>query len=560
MLRHWGVLIATLLMGLALAVLAITPPSPRAADSSPAKFSADRAMVDVQVIAEKPHVTGSAENAKVRAYLLSRLEALGLETYETQAQLPKGPLARLNRWRGTTDSEQIFTNIIGIRRGSDNSKPALLLMAHHDTVWESPGAADDTIGIASILEIIRALNTGPKSERDLIVLFTDAEEIGLVGAKHFFKNNPLKDKIGAILNFEARGGGGTANMFQTSTFNGNAVRFYAKTVKAPSASSLSVYVYNVLPNDTDLTPALEKAYVAFNIANIGRAEYYHSPKITTEALQVSTVQHMGSQGLDLTRGILALETLPKPRKDATFFDFFGFFTIVYTPAWGWLFLAIAAVFSVLTIDTRSTRKDILTGSARIGGLFILGSSLLFGLNLLSGASSGYYDRLAAIPKLEVMVGFAGIALFFGLFGRGVLSRNSQIGLGIPLLILGIAGQAIAPTATYFISLPVMIYALTIFLLRGSEKQSFRPWIVAVLSALVFGYMLGLYHLLMLGVGPDMPSVAILPFALMTLAIVPLFPGVGKRTSWTIAFIGIALSVLTALWIRLDPIATTVPLY
>ena len=73
-------------------------------------------------------------------------------------------------------------------------------------------------------------------------------------------------------------------------------------------------------------------------------------------------------------------------------------------------------------------------------------------------------------------------------------------------------------------------------------------------------MLGLYHLLMLGVGPDMPSVAILPFALMTLAIVPLFPGVGKRTSWTIAFIGIALSVLTALWIRLDPIATTVPLY
>ena len=163
MLRNWGVFLAALLMGLALAFLAITPPSPKAADSPPIIFSADRAMEDIHAIAEKPHPTGSDENAKVRTYLLKRLNALGLETRETQALLPEKSLARLNRWRSTQDSEQIFTNIIGIKRGSDSSKPALLLMAHHGTSWTSTGATDDTIGIASILETLRALKSDTRA-------------------------------------------------------------------------------------------------------------------------------------------------------------------------------------------------------------------------------------------------------------------------------------------------------------------------------------------------------------------------------------------------------------
>jgi len=136
-------------------------------------------------------------------------------------------------------------------------------------------------------------------------------------------------------------------------------------------------------------------------------------------------------------------------------------------------------------------------------LFLLGGGLLYGLNIMSGASQnfqGYYDRLAAIPKLEVMAGFAGLALFFALFGRGIQSRNGQLGLGVIIFILGIAGQALAPTATYFITLPVMFYAASIFLLRGNTGQGLKPWIVALFGALIFGYMLGLFHLLMLG-GP-----------------------------------------------------------
>ena len=556
--RAWGPFLFSIILGVALAVIAILPPAPKSADAPTAEFSAARAMEDVRIIAAEPHPTGSTENADVRAYLLNRLDSLGLETFETQSELPERALARLNRWSGAEAVSQTFVNVIGVLRGSDSTKPALLLMAHHDTVWGSPGAADATMGVASIFEILRAVNTGETPERDIIVLFTDAEEIGLVGARQFFKTNPLHNRVGAIINFEARGGGGTANMFQTSADNGNTARLYAKAVKQPSTSSLSTFVYSVLPNDTDLTPALEGDYVAYNIANIGRAEYYHSPKIDADALQKSTLQHMGMQGLDLTRALLSADSFPTPKADATFFDVFGLFTVIYAPVLGWLFILISLLCLAGTYDARNSRKDILTGALRMAGLIVLGGGLLFLLNLLSGAGAGaeYYDRLAAIFKLEVMALFASLAVMLALFGRKTLSPNGLIGAAIPLLLLGIAGQALAPTASYFIVLAVMLFAIA----AVTQRRLKTRWAPALLAAIVIGYMLGLFHLLMVGVGPDMPSVAILPLALLSLAALPFFAGLKPRTANIAVGLCLFIAIAAALWIRFDPIASTVPLY
>ena len=254
MLTKWGPFCIALCVGVWLAFIAIMPPSPKGANAPQDQFSAARAMEDIRIIAAKPHPTGSAENAKVRDYLATRLQSLGFEVDTRSGELPERALRRLNSWRGTDAPSQTFVNVIGVKAGKDRTKPALLLMAHHDTVWGSPGAADDTIGIASIFEIMRAINAKGQAERDTIILFTDAEELGLVGARQFFTDNPLRETVGAIINFEARGGGGTANMFQTSADNGNTAGLYAQAVKQPSTSSLSIFVYNILPNDTDLTP------------------------------------------------------------------------------------------------------------------------------------------------------------------------------------------------------------------------------------------------------------------------------------------------------------------
>lgn len=562
MLKTWGVCVITVALAIFFAVLSAVPLASQGVDTPADQFASARAMEDVRAIAAKPHPTGSVENKVVRDYLKKRLSDMGLEVSESESVMTGRPLERLNAWSGESKTEQTIVNIIGVLPGTDRSQKALLLMAHHDTVWGSPGAADDTAGIASILEIIRAVKTDGSKARDLIVLFTDAEELGLNGAKDFFQNHPLRDKVGAVINFEARGGGGTANMFQTSAENGHAAKLYARSVSDPSTSSLSVFVYNLLPNDTDLTPALEKDYVAYNIANLGDAEFYHSPKITADVLSERTLQHLGSQGLDLSRALLSGDPFPEKSPDRVFFDLFGLLTLIYAPFWGWIFIALAALLLVQPVRRQFALKPILLAALRMVGFMGVGAVVLYVINRLSGAGAAadYYDRLAAISALEAVALALSLALFFMFFGARKASALDQLGYALPLFLLAILGQVLAPTATYFIPLALLLTAAASWSLTR-WPQLVTPKGVAVIGlGVVLGYMLGLGHLLMLGIGPDMLSVAVLPAAIGAFAVMPVYAGLPRRNRKIAVMALGALATLIALYIRFDPMAATVPLY
>ncbi len=394
-------LFIALLVGLALGIYATIPPAPRGIDAPATQFSAARAMADIRVIAARPHPTGSAENAAVRAYIQQRMAALGMEVLTDPAPLSARSLKRLNRWSGRQDAAVTLTNVIGILPGRDRTLPAVALMAHHDTVWGSPGAADDTTGVAASLEVVRAIKAAGQPERDLIVLLTDAEELGLDGARHFFANNPLRNRIGAIINLEARGGGGRANMFQTSRANGEAMRLYATHAEQPAASSLAAFIYSVLPNDTDLTPALEGSYTAYNLAFIGRSGLYHSPLSTPETLDQGAVQDIGNQTLDLAGALLARDGIPGKAPDAVFFDWLGLVTVHYPAGLGWVMLGLA-VLGFGWAARRDGAAGLGGGVLRFVGLVIIAGLLTYGFNWISlgGGRGEYYDRLAAIPRLE----------------------------------------------------------------------------------------------------------------------------------------------------------------
>ncbi|MFZ1741522.1 MAG: M20/M25/M40 family metallo-hydrolase [Pontixanthobacter sp.] len=366
--KNWTALILVLAAAFGLAIFGTTPPAPVPATANPAEFSAGRAMVDVQIIAKAPHSTGTAENAAVRGHIAARLDALGLEVETTQGPVDQGSVDRLNSWSGLGQPSLTWVNIIGTLPGKDRSLPAVLLMAHHDTVWGSPGAADDTAGVASILEVVRAIRHRGQPARDIMVLITDAEELGLVGARAFFANDPLPKRVGAVINLEARGGGGRTTLFQTSANNGNAVARYRANVNRPAGSSLAAFIYSVLPNDTDLTPALQGDYAAYNFAFIGRSGLYHSPLATPERLDQGALQDMGAQVLALTGALAVAKPLPAAAPDTVFFDVFGLFMITY-PVWvGWLLLALGAGGVVLGFRGNSNGPAILGGAGRMFAL------------------------------------------------------------------------------------------------------------------------------------------------------------------------------------------------
>ena len=316
----------------------LTPPRPAPADAPASAFSAGRAMVDDRIIARAPHPTGSAANAAVRDYLLRRMSALGLSPRVEQAS---------SYYADTSHGVSALVggrieNVIGVLPGRDPSLPAVALMAHYDSVAGSPGAADDVASVASTLEVIRALKAGGRQpQRDVMVIFTDGEEAGLLGARAFFEQDAAARRVGFVINMEARGGGGRVNMFQAGDGDGASIEAFRHDTPRPQATSLAGYVYARMPNDTDFTVTRAVGLPGLNYAFIGRQFDYHSPSSTPDALDQGSVQDMGDQILPLVGDLASASALPGKSDDVVYGSVLQAPLIVYAPEVGWLVLALA---------------------------------------------------------------------------------------------------------------------------------------------------------------------------------------------------------------------------
>ena len=554
--KQWVPAIAAIVLGFVLAIMATTPQPPEGKSAAPAEFSAERAMDHVRIIAREPHPTGSPANAQVRAYLEEQIVSLGGGVIREEAAVPEASLDRFARWSGNRPDALTLTNIIGVFAGTDRSAKAVALMAHHDTVYGSPGAPDDTAGVAAILETVRAIRESGETRRDIVILLTDGEELGLLGAKQFFAKNPLSRRIGAIINLEARGGGGRTTLFQTSAGNGEAVQHYAAAVGRPGGSSLATFIYEILPNDTDLTPALEKDYAAYNLSFIGRPGLYHSPKATPERLDQGALQDMGDQTLALTKALANAQELPAASPDRTFFDMLGLFLIHYGTVVGWVLLGITAVLHLVCLRTNPPGKW-WSGVAAGTAIMLGGGIALYLTNVASGAGSGenqYYDRLAAIPMLEgqaLLICIAALAASAPLWsGRG----GSILGL-----LIAAAMQIAAPTTAFLVVWPLLlagIIGVSARYLPGKGGTALR----IALAAIVLGILLQFGHMFMQGVGADLPSVVALLAALAIPALGPLMPPVTFKRMAMIAGLCLAAALAVAMVVRFDAEADTVPVY
>jgi hypothetical protein len=385
------------------------------------------------------------------------------------------------------------------------------------------------------------------------MLVTDGEELGLQGARQFWATHPLRKKVGAVINMEARGGGGRTTLFQTSHQNGDAMHVYADAVRRPGASSLAAFVYAVLPNDSDLTPVIKHDYAAYNFAFIGRSGLYHSPLATADNLDQGSLQDMGGQVLDLTHALLKANKLPQQAADVVFFDLFGMMTVIY-PVWlGWVMLILAGGGLLLIVRQDGT-SGLAAGSGHMVALIALSAATVFLLNRLSLGLEppNYYDRLASIPRLEIMAALGALATFLAVVGNWKPARVSVVGAALPLFAIGLVAQTLAPTAAYILTLPLVLTAITLLIPHPAVRIG--------VAALVCGYMLSLGHQLMQGVGPTLPFAIALPLALAVLTALPLWPGMDARKARVIALAALLGAMSVSLWVLLDAPAASRAVY
>ena len=270
--RSWWVgmagLAALLVVGIA-SVLAMAPTAPAGPGAPAEAFSAARAMTHISAIADDPRPVGSAQHGEARAYLLDQLESLGWRT-EVQESI-----GMFDFGVDGTQSIAAVANVIATKPGTA-STGTVLLTAHYDTVAGSPGAGDDGIGVGVLLETARALSTAGAAQNTVMILLTDGEEVGLLGAEAFVRERAKELGTAVVLNHEARGAGGAPMTFRMSSPNGELLEVLAG---APGvfADSSSEATFEALPNDTDFTPFEQAGLYGYDTAIMADGAYYHSP-------------------------------------------------------------------------------------------------------------------------------------------------------------------------------------------------------------------------------------------------------------------------------------------
>ncbi len=284
-----------------LAVWRSAPPRPRGADAPLAEFSAARAEEVLRRLVgeEAPRPLGSAEHQRFQERLVAELSRLALAPSLERgvACSPNGSCAQL-------------TNIVAELPGTLPG-PAVLLAAHYDSVAAGPGVSDNAAGVACALEVARALQSSPR-RNPVLLLFDDGEEAGLLGAELFMASERSRS-IGAVVNLEARGTSGASFLFETSRDNAWLVRRAAGRMPRPVTSSVFSFVYDRLPNDTDLTVFKRAGLPGLNLAFIGSAARYHTPQDSLANLSRASLQHHGDNALALVRALAGEDLYARSR-------------------------------------------------------------------------------------------------------------------------------------------------------------------------------------------------------------------------------------------------------
>jgi Peptidase family M28 len=528
--------VAGIALLLAATLAADRPPAPRRANASPDVFSAYRAGQILQELVGNglPHPIGSAADARMREAIVQRLSALGYAP-----ELQSGFVCR----DGTCGSP---VNIIATLTPSTENEDAVMLAAHYDSVPAGPGASDDGAAVASLLEIARILAARPRPPHPVVLLFTDGEEAGLLGALLFVQQHPLAKQVKAAVNLEARGTSGPSLMFETGTANSWLMRLYGSAIARPLTNSLYYVVYKQLPNDTDFTVFKTAAYQGFNFAFIGDVGRYHTPLDNVANAGASSIQQQGDNALAAVSALAHSPTLHAPVAESVFFDVLARTLIAWPaaltlPAASLAFALLLAETVILLRRRAVTAREVLWGGA--GTLCVTGLGVALGAGLLA--------LLIWVGKVPPIVGGSWIshpvpmhvaAAAIALFAAGSVSawlapRAGFWGFWVAASLLGaalsVATALLIPGASFVLLLWAVAAGLsalpaTVSGMRSRARPQTSDCAALVPALVTFGAIFPLLGFLYTALGSLAWPIATLLLSLGAATLLPLLAAATRR--------------------------------
>ena len=363
-----------------------TLPSPKGLEEE--GFSAARVVKDIEVISKEHHsVAHPEERAKVREYLVSRLNQLGADKVEIfRYDSLVGPKNKHVVY--TFDAHNIMAEFAPLQPSEDTTY--LMMVAHYDsrysqpvlrdTVW-SYGAADDGYGVGVTLETVsQVLKNSDEWKQGIKVLFTDAEEVGMMGMTAMWETDRQEfDNVGFMINIEARGPWGPALLFEAYPGNEKVMDLYADAARYPFTYSLTTVVYNFMPNFTDFT-IVKDEIPGLNFSTIVDINHYHTDLDNFSNVNPKSIQHYGAQVLPivetyLTDAVYSDKDYLRAEADATNFTIpllglFNFSKVGYVIFNVVVFILFLLVFALDGVRGRLKASKLFKVSASVLGLAV----------------------------------------------------------------------------------------------------------------------------------------------------------------------------------------------
>ncbi|WP_343696039.1 M28 family peptidase [Flavobacterium sp.] len=508
-------------------------------DDALADFSTERALNQVEIIAQKPHYVGSTNHELVANYLKLELNRIGLETSVQEG-------FTLNDRGLLVKSKNILARI----KGTNNTK-ALLLLSHYDSAPHSfsKGASDDASGVATILEGIRAfLYAKEPQKNDIIILFSDAEELGLNGAALFVNKHPWAKDVGLVLNFEARGSSGPSYMLmETNKGNKALVEEFTKAKPSyPVSNSLMYSIYKMLPNDTDLTVFREQGNIqGFNFAFIDGHYNYHTQQDDVQHLNKMTLAHQGSYLMPLLRYFANIDLNQTASTEDYVYFSAPFSFISYPFSWVMPMTIIAFGLLVLFMFIGKAKRMITLREIFRGFVPLLGSLIIAGLvtflgwkiileiypqysDLLNGFTYNGHAYIGAFVTLSIAICFA----FYHHFSDAKITMNHFVA---PLLLWIIINAFLANSLTGagFLIVPVYFGILLFGIFVFTQHYSLGMNLIFSIPALAI--IAPFIVMFPVGLGLKILFVSAILTVLLFGLLLPIFNTFVKKGAWIMVF-------------------------
>jgi len=492
---------------LALAIWRLPGPEPKTDVAE--GFSSARAMRTLRevLVDGVPHPVGSQANERVRARIVTQFRALGYTT-RVQSRFACNAYASCGQ----------VENIYAFRQSGPDT---VLATAHYDSVGAGMGASDDGMGIAALLEAARVLRDEP-SRNPVAFLLTDGEEAGLLGAEAFVADETLSRNAAVVVNIEMRGTHGLSRMFETSTGNRWLIRHIAPALELPQATSFSYAVYNLLPNDTDVTIFRRAGKAALNFAAVQGVNSYHTPLDDFAHMSESTLQHHGDNLVSVMRALAKADLAARSRTDATYFDVLGWHLVWWPQEWT-LWMAIASLVLLMVAARKQRPREMTFGVLTAFVAVVLAVLLGIGVAWIARLKSADITFVAQPLTSIAAMWLAGLAAAFfaaAMFRRWSKAEPMLYGVAIVWHVIGIALAITLPGAAFLFVVPAMFVTLLAFTDLGETGVS--------------------------AVASTVAAVLLFPVALV------LYDSLGGRLMVAIAvFIGLLSTLFTPLWARMS---------